>query len=444
MSSELALKVDGLSKSYQIYDTPRHRLMQMFVRGRKKYYREFRALDNISFELSKGETVGIIGLNGSGKSTLLQLICGTLNPTSGAIFTKGRIAALLELGAGFNPEFTGRENVYLSATLYGLTKEEIDTRFDSIIGFADIGNFIEQPVKTYSSGMFVRLAFAVIAHVDADILVVDEALSVGDAYFVQKCMRYLREFMNRGTLLFCSHDIGAVVGLCSKAILLDEGRITSIGTPKEVTEHYLAALYENSQGKNNSASKKPSILNDTPIQYHDMREDLFNSSNLRNDIEVFRFQPEGRGFGTGNAAITSVQLLNEASNPLAWVVGGEDVILEVRCQTKQFVSSPIIGFQLKDRLGQVIFGDNTFLIYREATLAAPANAEITARFFFRMPILPRGDYSVDVALAEGTQEEHIQHRWEHDALIVRVHASATCAGLIAIPMKDISLTVNSA
>ena len=176
MSSDVAIKVDNLSKCYQIYEKPRDRLLQMLMRGHRQYYREFWALKDVSFEIKKGETVGIIGRNGSGKSTLLQMICGTLNPTSGVIQTHGRIAALLELGSGFNPEFTGRENVYMNASVLGLSHEEIDARFNEIASFADIGDFIEQPVKTYSSGMMVRLAFAVIAHVDADILVIDEAL----------------------------------------------------------------------------------------------------------------------------------------------------------------------------------------------------------------------------------------------------------------------------
>lgn len=223
MSSDdnIAIRVSNLSKCYQIYNAPRDRLKQFVLprlhrlagRAPKQYFREFWALRDVSFEIKKGETVGIIGRNGSGKSTLLQMICGTLNPTSGSIQTNGRIAALLELGSGFNPEFTGRENVYMNASVLGLRNEEIDTRFEDIVTFSDIGDFIEQPVKTYSSGMMVRLAFAVIAHVDAEILVVDEALAVGDAFFTQKCMRFLRNFMKTGTILFVSHDTGAVVNL---------------------------------------------------------------------------------------------------------------------------------------------------------------------------------------------------------------------------------------
>jgi len=226
MSSDIAIKVENLSKCYHIYDQPHDRLKQIVLPRLggfvgltpKQYYQEFWALRDVSFEVKKGETVGIIGRNGSGKSTLLQMICGTLNPTSGSIQTQGRIAALLELGSGFNPEFTGRENVYMNGAVLGLSREEIDARFDAIAAFADIGQFIEQPVKTYSSGMMVRLAFAVIAHVDADILVIDEALAVGDAFFTQKCMRFLRAFMKTGTVLFVSHDTGSVRNLCARAI----------------------------------------------------------------------------------------------------------------------------------------------------------------------------------------------------------------------------------
>ena len=226
--TELAINVSNLGKVYQIYDRPEDRLKFSIIsrlRGlaglqSKSYYRKFWALRNVSLKVKKGETFGIIGCNGSGKSTLLQIICGTLPPTHGKVDISGRVAALLELGSGFNPEFTGRENVYLYASILGLTKEEINARYNDILLFADIGSFIDQPVKTYSSGMVVRLAFAVVAHVDADILVIDEALSVGDVFFTQKCMRFLRDFKKTKTLIFVSHDTGAVLNLCDRAILL--------------------------------------------------------------------------------------------------------------------------------------------------------------------------------------------------------------------------------
>ena len=219
MSSDIAIRVQNITKTYQIYDKPQDRLKQSLWRGRKQFYREFKALDDVSFEVKKGETVGIIGRNGSGKSTLLQIICGTLAPTSGTVEVNGRVAALLELGAGFNPEFTGKENVYMNASILGLSKEEIDAKYDDIVAFADIGDFIEQPVKTYSSGMYVRLAFAVIAHVDADILVIDEALAVGDVFFTQKCMRFIEQYQeNGGAILFVSHDMATVTKLCQSVL----------------------------------------------------------------------------------------------------------------------------------------------------------------------------------------------------------------------------------
>ena len=451
-SNDIAISVSNLSKCYQIYDSPRDRLKQFVVprlqrvagKSPKQYFREFWALKDVSFEVKKGETVGIIGRNGSGKSTLLQMICGTLSPTSGSIQTNGRIAALLELGSGFNPEFTGRENVYMNASVLGLGKEEIDDRFADIVAFADIGEFIEQPVKTYSSGMMVRLAFAVIAHVDADILVVDEALAVGDAFFTQKCMRFLRKFMETGTVLFVSHDTGAVVNLCNTAVLLSRGRVAETGSPKEVSEHYLATLYEVNQevaGLLTDETSMSASQAEFQHEYRDMREVLVNASTLRNDIEVFQFKPDQAGFGTGDAQITSVRLLDPSGAPLSWVVGGENVILDIRCSVHKDVLRPIVGFQFKDRLGQTIFADNTFLVYQHSPQSVEQGCVLVARFEFRLPVLPPGDYSFAVAIADGSQLDHVQHHWMHDALVVRVHASSICFGLVGIPMKNITLTV---
>lgn len=451
MSSEFAIRVENLSKCYQIYDQPRDRLKQFilprlqstFRIAPKQYFREFWALKNVSFEITRGETVGIIGRNGSGKSTMLQMICGTLNPSHGNITTHGRIAALLELGSGFNPEFTGRENIYMNGAVLGLNREEIDQRFNDIKAFADIGEFIEQPVRTYSSGMMVRLAFAVIAHVDADILVVDEALAVGDAFFTQKCMRFIRHFQsNGGTLLFVSHDTGAVVNLCSKAILLRDGQIVEIGSPKDVSEHYLSTLYKSSQvidGVMPHAESAFPHTDNKPIEYRDMREDLINSSTLRNDIEIFLFNLDSDGFGTGEAKIESVRLLDKDGTPLAWIVGGEDVTLEVRCLAFNNLLRPIVGFQFKDRLGQTIFAENTYLVYQHKSQPVSGGGKLVARFYFRLPVLPTGDYSIAVALADGSQDNHIQHHWLHEALIVKVHASSVCFGLIGVPMKNITL-----
>lgn len=440
MSSEIVIKVENLSKCYQIYDKPRDRLLQMFARGRKQYFREFWALRDVSFEIKRGQTVGIIGRNGSGKSTLLQIVCGTLTQTSGEVTVKGRVAALLELGSGFNMDFTGRENVYMNAALLGLTKAQIDARYDDIAAFAEIGDFIEQPVKTYSSGMIVRLAFAVIAHVDADILVIDEALAVGDAFFVQKCMRFLRRFMENGTVLFVSHDTGAVLNLCEYAVWLGAGQMKAVGQPKDVAAAYLKDLYESAQGADviveNAAVNLPEA--GEPVR-RDMREDFINQSNYRNDIELFEFSPDADQFGKRGALIERVQLLDIKRQPLAWVVGGEPIILTIECSAKRALSGPIVGFQVKDRLGQVVFADNTFLAFAQQPRVFEAGESFKAEFQFVMPILPTGDYVIGTALAEGTQEDHIQHHWLHDALAFRVHASRICFGLFGIPMGNITL-----
>ena len=442
MSSELAIAVEHLSKCYHIYERPHDRLFQMLVRGRRQFYQEFWALRDVSFEIRRGETVGIIGRNGSGKSTLLQMICGTVNPTAGQMRTNGRVAALLELGSGFNPEFTGRENVYLNASVLGLSRLQTDDRFASIEAFADIGVFIDQPVKTYSSGMMLRLAFAVIAHVDADILVIDEALAVGDAFFTQKCMRFLRDFMQTGTVLFVSHDTSAVMSLCNRAIWLNQGSVLQDGSPKEVCEHYLQTLFENQQGK--SAVPRSAGIDrrtDAVAARKDQRAQFINASNLRNDLQVFPFDPASTSFGKGGAQIAGVEFLDESGTPLAWIVGGEQVTLRVRVIAHELLDAPIIGFTIKDKFGQNLFGDNTYLSHLGRPMVCRPGQQIQADFSFQIPILPVGDYSVNAAVANGTQADHIQHHWMHDALVFRSESTSVSTGLVGIPMLDIQLNV---
>ncbi len=411
-SNQVAIKVKNLIKCYHIYDNPRDRLKQFVVprlqrlawQNPKQYFREFWALKGVSFEVKKGETVGIIGRNGSGKSTLLQMICGTLTPTSGSIQTHGRVAALLELGSGFNPEFTGRENVYMNASVLGLNNQEIDSRFDDIVAFSDIGDFIEQPVKTYSSGMMVRLAFAVIAHVDADILIIDEALAVGDAFFTQKCMRFLRRFMKTGTVLFVSHDTSSIKSLCNYVVWLEKGKVIQEGEPKEVCELYLEAFYEAQQGKGSTTKLKVQKKPEVSLPIKDQRSDYINNSNLRNDLQVFKFDPDAESFGKGGAQIHDACLLDENEHPLAWIVGGEKITLRVFVHAYQDLDSPIIGFFVKDRLGQSLFGDNTFLAFREQIIHCQQGDELQADFVFYMPLLPSGEYSITIAIANGMNE----------------------------------------
>ena len=440
-AAEAVIEARQAGKCYHIYEQPQDRLKQMLWRGRRQYYREFWALREVSFTVGRGETVGVIGRNGSGKSTLLKLLCGTLAPTVGALAAQGRIAALLELGTGFNPEFTGRENVYLNAAILGLNDEEIERYLPDILAFADIGEFIDQPVRTYSSGMAVRLAFAVAAHVRADILVIDEALAVGDVFFVQKCMRFLRKFQEYGTLFFVSHDTAAVVNLCDRVLWLEQGRLREMGPAKEVCEHYLAILRE--------TAVEPALRPQTvapvaarPIgEAVDQRLALLNQSRFRNDLELFTFDPTVDGYGTGAIRIANVYFVDGQGCLLHWIVGGELVVLVIEVVALTDLASPILGFFIKDRLGQNLFGDNTYLTYAADPRPVAAGQSLTARFSFRMPVLPVGDYSVDVAAASGTQQDHVTHCWRNDALIFKSHASSAHQGLIGIPMRAIELTV---
>ncbi|MBB5278495.1 lipopolysaccharide transport system ATP-binding protein [Rhizobium rosettiformans] len=447
---ELAIEVRGLTKRFRLFQRQIHRIAELFSLGRRRYHKAFTALDNVTFSVRKGEAVGIIGRNGSGKSTLLQMICGTLTPTEGEVRVHGRVAALLELGAGFNPDFTGRENVYLNAALYGLTKSDVDERFEKIVEFADIGEFIEQPVKTYSSGMFVRLAFAVIAHVDADILVIDEALAVGDVAFGQKCMRFLRAFRENGTILFVSHDTAAVIGLCDQAVWLDGGQLKAVGRAKDVCELYFGHVFGDKkidatvlESEEESDGQTRTLV--PPEDWIDGRQPWVNATNLRNDLELFVFEPNSGGdFGFGGARIEDVRFTDPAGRPYRWILGGEETILTVEVKAFVDLDRPIIGFYVKDRLGQALFGDNTFLTTLTedggCKVSVKAGETFTATFRFPMPVLPKGSYVIAVAVADGTQEDHVQHHWMHDALIFKSHSSHTVSGLVGIPMLDVSLS----
>lgn len=451
MSSEAAvaetvIEVSGVGKSYHMYERPSHRLWQALAGKRKSFYKDFWALREVSFSIRRGQTVGIVGRNGSGKSTLLQMIAGTLNPTEGSIKVKGRVAALLELGSGFNPEFTGRENVYLNATILGLTRAQIDQRMDSILGFADIGEFIDQPVRSYSSGMSVRLAFAVIAHVDADILIIDEALAVGDAFFSQKCMRFLREFQKNGTLLFVSHDAAAVTNLCENAVWLQNGRMRLSGTSQEVVEAYMTEQHVVGRREAGDAEivvekKQRRLASDTP----DFRHEALLEAGVSNRIALFEFDPDnvGQEFGAQGARIVDVGLTDEAGAPLGMAEGGELVRLRIRVELVQALDSLIVGFYVKDRLGQRLFGDNSYFACKDAPVGGQAGESIVASFLFRMPVMPSGSYMIDAAVASGDQHDHTQQHWIHDALEFRAIDETMRFGLVGLPMLAIEVNKES-
>ncbi|GHC68124.1 ABC transporter ATP-binding protein [Limoniibacter endophyticus] len=436
-SDEIIIEGKGLGKAYQIYAKPHDRLKQMLFRSRR-FYSEYWAVQNADFVVRRGETVGIVGRNGSGKSTLLQIIAGTLQATTGSIEVKGRVAPLLELGAGFNPEFTGRENIRLSAAILGLSPDQITEREPSIVDFSGIEDFVDQPVKTYSSGMYARLAFAVAAHVDADVLIVDEILSVGDAAFTQKCMRFIRKFKEHGTILFVSHDTASVNALCDRAIWMDKGQIRAEGEAKEISLAYQAALHGDDvggfsiQGRKREA-KKPR---------RDLRHELIATSTHRNDIEVFAFDSEAPSYGAAQGKIVNVEFQAEDQTPLSVIEGGSEVTLVVEATALADLASPIVGFFVRDKLGQNLFGDNTYLSFAHSPLEIPAGDRFVARFSFQMPYLPTGDYAVCAALATGTQSDHVQQHWVDTAVTFRCEGGHHRQGLLGIPMHEIDLKLN--
>lgn len=447
MSSEVAIKVENLSKCYQIYEQPRDRLKQFILprlRGMvglppKQYFREFWALKDVSFEVKKGETVGIIGRNGSGKSTLLQMICGTLNPSRGSVQTFGRIAALLELGSGFNPEFTGRENIYMNASVLGLSREETAARFDEIVAFADIGVFIEQPVKTYSSGMLMRLAFAVIAHVDADILIVDEALSVGDAVFVQKCNRFLRSFLQRGTLVFVSHSSQSVLELCDRAIWLAQGDVRMDGEAKEVVRYYSAFVHQQ-------------INIDTPIRSQPRALSVSSSESTSRSgnrttascfqADVFAFDPDTPHWGAGGAEIIDIVILDADGQRIGTINGAEPITIRVHGRSREQLVCPVIGFSLRSQRGVELISENTSNASDRLPPLIPAGADFHADFRFFLPYLPVGEYFLGGAVADRAYNEtHLQHHRRDDALRISVVSSHVVFAIFSMPMDECSIEV---
>ncbi|MFL1479117.1 ABC transporter ATP-binding protein [Pseudomonas grimontii] len=379
MCSDIAVQTAHLSKSYHIYDTPRDRLWQLLSRGKKHFYREFWALRDVSLELRKGETVGIIGRNGSGKSTLLQLICGTLGATSGTLQSQGRVAALLELGSGFNHDFTGRENVYMNGAVLGLSHAEIDARFAQITDFANIGDFIDQPTKTYSSGMLVRLAFAVAVCVEPDILIVDEALAVGDASFQFKCLNRLEALTQQGTtLLFVSHDMGMVKRFCNRVIYLREGQVRASGSPEEMAELYL-------------------------LEMRDEQRRWASGGAVAVAPKAFLAQQGGIAFGTDEGHIVAACFTNTDSLYSSFVYG-ETIELRVESQVRDSIKLPTLSVTIQEARLLVIGGANLPL-HPEAAQDGWRKATLNVRFPAN---LAAGKYHITLKLMNGHLEETAQ------------------------------------
>lgn len=400
--SNIAISVSNLNKKYQIYDSPRDRLRQFILprlaglvgKSKKKYFREFSALTDISFEVKKGETVGIVGRNGAGKSTLLQIICGTLSPTDGQVQTNGRIAALLELGSGFNTEFTGRENVYLYAAVMGLSKQEVDERFDEIINFADIGDFIEQPVKNYSSGMMVRLAFATAIHVDPDILIVDEALAVGDFAFQHKCMSRIRKIIENGvTVLLVTHDVGAVMANCDRAIMLRKGKIYAIGSASSVCDRYLET--DDVDFDNESPSTKPvmAATNEPSSSEYDEKNEL----TLYNKYSHLKPVEASYRWGGGQIQIAAWGLFDIHGKLTDSFGFGETMCMSVLIKASEDVNQCFPGFMLRDKNGYHLTGITNRTCGQEITNLVAGDVILLE---FEIKLLYRADnYSVLLNIA---------------------------------------------
>ncbi|MEO8364608.1 MAG: ABC transporter ATP-binding protein [Pseudoxanthomonas sp.] len=397
-SDDISIRAENLSKCYHLYERPGQRLRQFLMprmqvligRDPKANYREFWALKEASFEVRRGETFGIVGRNGSGKSTLLQLLCGTLTPTAGQVSITGRVAALLELGSGFNPEFSGRENVYLNGAVLGMSHDVIQSRFEDIAAFADIGEFMDQPLKSYSSGMAVRLAFSVATYADADILVIDEALSVGDFAFQAKCMRRLNAFVsNGGTLLFVSHDTNAVKNLCSRAMFLQKGIVRSIGPSEEVCEQYLA---ETNREDGMASDFAPTSV--APVA----QSDAFGVVDSR-EIERFRSSVAPfRRHASEVCEFVSARIVGTDGDEVNVASWGQAVRIKVKLQVNEPVENLVVAFYLRDRLQIDIMGTNTDYEHKELRdLSAGSLVEIDFDF---MNYLRAGEYGLCLIAAD--------------------------------------------
>jgi len=415
-----AIEIEGVSKAYRLYPTPRHRALELMTFGTRTYHTNFWALTDVSLRIAPGATLGLVGNNGSGKSTLLQLIAGIMAPTSGHLAVNGRISSLLELGAGFNPEFTGRENVELYGIVMGMSREETLARLPAIHAFSGIGDFIDRPVKSYSSGMFVRLAFSAAIHVNPDILLVDEALSVGDVLFQHQCIRRIRQMQADGTtIVFVSHDMGMVRSICTEAVLLDAGRIEAHDDPATI-----ANIYHARTASMESVAEGPS----RPAGGADAGVVFRAEPGFDDRVRLFRH-------GTGAARIRHVELLDRDGNHASSVEFDDDVILRVHVQYYEDAAFSILGFSLRDKTGTDILGTNT---YEENVPLPPRLAGDTVVVDFRQRLpLAKGTYSVSTALAyDRSKPKYFD--WVDNALVLTVlppQSGKVVHGKVALPVE---------
>lgn len=404
------IEVKNLTKIYKLYDKPIDRMKEALSISRKKYHKEYFALNDINFTVNKGETVGIIGTNGAGKSTLLKILTGVLTPTSGEVSVKGKISALLELGAGFNPEYTGIENIFLNGTMMGYTNEEMEKKVPAILEFADIGDFIHQQVKTYSSGMFARLAFSVAINVEPDILIVDEALSVGDVFFQNKCFRKFDELQKIGTtILFVSHDIGSVRQLCSKVIWLESGFIKNIGSSDSIASMYID-------------EQRSRMNKEIVIESHDEREIFLQRQINNNGLKSYHYpkiQPQECSLNSSDLEIISCFICNEKKEIINQLEVDKNYTTHIIVKFKTDIPSVIIGFVIENNKGMPMFDINNF-ISQKKVFDAKKGMIIELIFEYRLPKIMKGQYIISVALASGTQSNHIMKTWLHGIFNIEI------------------------
>ncbi len=414
------IEFDGVSKSYAMYDSPTDRLKELAAFNRIVRHRDFWALRDVSFEVRRGETFCIIGENGSGKSTLLQIVAGILQPTSGKAVTKGRVAALLELGSGFNPEFTGRDNVYLNAAILGLSSAEIDRRYADIEAFAEIGEFIHQPVKTYSSGMVVRLAFSVAIHVDPEVLLVDEALAVGDIYFRQRCMRKVHELRSRGvTILFVSHAIGDVKAIGDQTLWLEQGQVRELGPTDVVVQKYLAAMVEKDSTYLTKKKREPRQATG-PTKAPEIVDTIPNIDHR---------------YGDGRAEVIGIAILDEFGTPLYLLAPGGRIVVRISVRAKEEIELPIVGFMLRNHLGIDFAGTNTAREGHELPPMAAGDI-YTVDFHVDLPELYPAFFSFSPAIADGTLQHYKNCDWIDNAITLQMgHGEGQIYGYIHMPCK---------
>lgn len=405
---ENALVVKDVVKEYKLYDKQIDRLKEAFSPFKKEYHKKYYALDGISFSVKKGEKIGIIGSNGAGKSTLLKILTGVLNITSGEIQINGKIAALLELGAGFNSDYTGMENIYLNGTLMGYSEEQINAKVDQIVEFADIGDFINQPVKCYSSGMFVRLAFATQIFSDPDILIVDEALSVGDIRFQQKCFRAMESIMNDKTVVLVTHDTAAVTRFCNRVIWINKGKKVYDGEVTEGLRQYQGFLVDQ------AIEEKGNCGDADYVEATETNVETKVSESLDDIPEVITTcEPKG----TLDAVITHCGLKSEKGIYVEEVEPKQNMTFAMKVDYKKEIVHPICGLTIRDRLGNVVIGINSETLGYELP---KANGVITYKINFQLPQLNKGEYTITPAIANGYQNDHIQLCWLDDACIFKI------------------------